>query len=59
MEPGIKKELKETTKKSAVDEFLGTIKHKKAKTNTFENTINKNMINMDDDAQLAWSPTNP
>ncbi|KAG6855493.1 hypothetical protein H0H87_002053, partial [Tephrocybe sp. NHM501043] len=55
MEPCIKKELKESAKQSAVDEALGTIKHKKAKTNTSKNTINKNIIDLDDNAQLVQS----
>ncbi|KAG6828464.1 hypothetical protein H0H87_001954, partial [Tephrocybe sp. NHM501043] len=36
--------------------LLGAIEHKKAKTNASENTINKNTINMDDNAQPARSP---
>ncbi|KAG6824760.1 hypothetical protein H0H87_011145 [Tephrocybe sp. NHM501043] len=56
MDPGIKKELKEFTKQSAVNKALGAIEHKKAKTDASENMINKNMIDVDDNAQLAWSP---
>ncbi|KAG6855763.1 hypothetical protein H0H87_011165 [Tephrocybe sp. NHM501043] len=56
MKPCIKKESKESAKQSAVNKALGTIKHKKAKTDTSENMINKNMINVDDDAQLVQSP---
>ncbi|KAG6824697.1 hypothetical protein H0H87_011267, partial [Tephrocybe sp. NHM501043] len=50
------KELKESTKPSAVNKALGTIEHKKGKTDASENMINKNKIDMDDNAQLAWSP---
>ncbi|KAG6843349.1 hypothetical protein H0H87_005561 [Tephrocybe sp. NHM501043] len=34
--------------------LLGSIEHKKAKTDASENTIDKNMIDVDDDAQPVF-----